>query len=173
MTANSFISNFGDKKPNIHPDSFVDVSARVIGDVLLEKETTVWPMAVLRADSAGIKIGKKTAILDLAMVEAPTGRPVEIGEESLISHGAMVHGATIKSRALVGIGAIVLDGAVVESGTIIGAGSLVPPRSHIPANSLVLGVPGKIVRQTTEAEREDLINQVNGLIEKSRIMKNS
>ncbi|MFH1138504.1 MAG: gamma carbonic anhydrase family protein [Pseudomonadota bacterium] len=170
MNTRPFISNYGDKKPTIHPEALVDVSARIIGDVLLEEFTTVWPMAVLRADSAAIKIGRRTAVLDLAMVEAPGGFPVEIGEEALISHGAMVHGAKIKDRVLVGIGAIVLDGAVVESGSIIGAGSLVTRQTHIPANSLVLGSPGRVVRQTTAGERDDLIKQIQGLIDKSRIV---
>ena len=163
-----YISAYRDKVPRVDADAFVDISARIIGDVTIEAEASVWPMAVLRADSAKIIIRRSAAVLDLALVEAPEGYPTTVNEESIISHGAMVHGATIQNRVLVGIGAIILDGAVISSGCIIGAGSLVSPRSHIPPNSMVLGIPGKVVRNTTEEERENILAQVEELYAKSR-----
>jgi carbonic anhydrase/acetyltransferase-like protein (isoleucine patch superfamily) len=165
------ITPFCDKTPGIHPSAFVDRSARIIGDVTLEEGVSVWPMAVLRADSAAIFIGRKTSILDLSLVEAPTGHPVIIDEEALISHRVVIHGAQVQKRALIGIGAIVLDGAVISSGSIIGAGSVVAPGTTIPANSLVMGTPGKVVRETTEEERALILKQIDELYTKSRQYK--
>lgn len=147
----------------------MDSSARLLGEVEVAEEASVWPLAVLRADSEAIRVGRRAAVLDLALVEAPEGLPVEIGEEAIVSHGAKIHGAVIEPRSLVGIGAIVLDGAVVSRGCIIGAGALVPPRSVIPPDSLVLGVPGRVVRNTTEEERAGIMAQVEELLRKSRI----
>jgi len=168
MRPNRWITPYGGKKPNIHPDAFVDVSARIIGDVQVDKGASIWPMAVLRADSAEIRIGRCAAVLDLALIEAPEGQPVWVEEEALISHGAIVHGARIGSRSLVGIGAIVLDGALICAGSIVGAGSLVPPGTEIPPNSLVLGIPGKVVRKTTPQERQTILEQLEQLHRKSR-----
>jgi carbonic anhydrase/acetyltransferase-like protein (isoleucine patch superfamily) len=130
MSNNRLITPYGKKAPNIHADAYVDISARIIGDVLIEEGASVWPMAVIRADSAEIYIGKRAAILDLALLEAPEGHPVWIEDETLISHGAIVHGARIQSHALVGIGAIILDGAIISTGSIIGAGSVVTGENH-------------------------------------------
>lgn len=164
---NNWITPFKDKVPFIHPKAFVDVSARIIGDVLVEEGASIWPMAVLRADDNGIRIGRRAAILDLVLLEAPKGHPVLIEDEALVSHGAIVHGAHIQSRALVGIGAIVLDGAVVGTGSIIGAGSIVTPGTRIPGNSLVLGVPGKIIRETGPEERHSISKQLEELQQKA------
>lgn len=160
---------YGQKRPKVHHSAWVDSSARLLGEVEVGEEASVWPLAVLRADSEAIRIGRRAAVLDLALVEAPEGLPVEIGDEAIVSHGAKVHGARIEACSLVGIGAIVLDGAVVSRGSIIGAGALVPPRTVIPPDSLVLGVPGKVVRKTTDEERNTIAAQVEELLRKSRI----
>lgn len=167
----NLITPFQDKTPNIHPDAFIDRSARIIGDVIIDKGANIWPMAVLRADSAEIMVGRNAAILDHALVEAPEGFPVIIEMEALISHHAVIHGAQVKSGALVGIGSIILDGAIISSASIIGAGSVVPPGTRIPPNSLVMGMPGKIVRETTEDERARILVQINELYAKSQHYK--
>ena len=146
----------------------MDVSARIIGDVTIARGCSVWPMAVIRADSASIRIGIRSAVLDLALIEAPKGHPVLLEDEVLVSHGAMVHGASIETGVLVGIGAILLDGVHIAAGSIIGAGSLVTAGTRIPPCSLVLGSPGKVIRQTTEQERENIRLQIAELFEKSR-----
>ena len=170
MKERLFISAFGDKSPEIHPKAYVDVSARLIGDIRIGDGASVWPMAVLRADAAGIFIGRRAAVLDQALLESPEGCPVVIEDEALVSHGVTVHGARIASHALVGIGAIILDGAVVGSGSIVGAGSLVTGGTRIPENSLVLGSPGKVVRETTPAERKTILDQLEELYDKSRVL---
>lgn len=167
MNGKPWISSFRGKTPQISEGVFVDVSARLIGDVRLAEGVSVWPMAVLRADSASIVVGWHSAILDQALVEAPEGEPVKLGEESIVSHCAAIHGACIESRVLVGIGAIILDGAVVSSGSIVGAGSIVTPGTRIPENSLVLGSPGKVVRETTQHERRSILDQIEELRLKS------
>jgi len=164
----SWVTAFGDKVPAIHPDAFLDVSARIIGDVRVDEGASIWPMAVLRADAAEVVVGPRAAVLDLALLEAPEGCPVRVEEESLISHGAIIHGAQIESRALVGIGAIVLENVLISSGSIIGAGSLVTTGTHIPPNSLVLGAPGRVIRRTTTEERQNIKDQVEVLYQKSR-----
>jgi carbonic anhydrase/acetyltransferase-like protein (isoleucine patch superfamily) len=168
MTLKSFISPYNGKLPRIQRDAFVDVSARIIGDVLVGEAASIWPMAVLRADSGPIRIGRNSSVLDLALIEAPDGYPVEVGEWSVISHHAVVHGATIGVGCLVGIGAIVLDGALLSEGSIAGAGTVVIAGTIVPPNSLVLGTPGKVVRQTTEEERARTMRQVEELYRKSR-----
>lgn len=168
MSSGSWITPYGDKIPHIHPDAYVDVSARVIGEVHVEEGASVWPMTVLRADDEEVRIGACAAVLDQSLLEAPEGHPVWLENEALVSHGVIIHGARIQSHALVGIGAIILDGALVSSGSIIGAGSIVTPHTRIPPNSLVLGVPGKIVRETTPEERQSIVRQVRGLYQKSR-----
>lgn len=99
-------------------------------------------------------VGKRTTVLKQCLIEAPMGTPVRIGEDALISHGAIVHGAQIGDRALVGIGAIVLDGVKVGEGSIIGSGALVTSRTEVPPGKLVLGIPGKVVRDVRESDFE-------------------
>jgi carbonic anhydrase/acetyltransferase-like protein (isoleucine patch superfamily) len=162
------ITAVGNLRPTIHPSAFIDPSARIIGDVAIAEGVSIWPMAVLRADSASITVGPRAAILDLSLLEAPLGHPVAIGAEAIISHGAIIHGATIEAAALVGIGAVVLDGAVVGRGSIVAAQSLVTAGTRIPEGSLVMGSPARIVRTVSEDEHRMLLDQVEGLFRKSR-----
>lgn len=168
MGSNKYITGYEGRNPRIHHSIFIDISARIIGDVVIEEGASIWPMAVLRADSADIHIGRRTAVLDHSLIESPEGHPVRIEEEALVSHGVVVHGAHVYSNALIGIGAVILEGAIVSSGSIVGAGSLVVAGTYIPPNSLVMGAPGKIVRQTTPEEREGIVRQVEGLSRKAR-----
>jgi carbonic anhydrase/acetyltransferase-like protein (isoleucine patch superfamily) len=169
MPVDGFITPFGKFRPQIAEGAFVDVSARLIGRVRLDKGTSVWPGAVLRADDEEIVLGQGSAVLDLCLVEAPQGKPVIIEPGALISHQACLHGATVKSGALVGIGAIVLDGAVVGEGALIGAGALVPPGKTVPPGMLMLGQPAKAVRELTPEERDNVAAQLTELEEKARV----
>lgn len=164
----NYITPFGKWTPHIAENAYVDIAARVIGNVVVGAEASIWPMAVLRADSESIEIGRRAAILDLSLVEAPESFPATIEEEAIISHNAVIHGAVIKTGALVGIGAVVLDGAVVNSGCIIGAGSVVTPGTIVEPDSLVLGTPGRVIRPTTSRERDNIRRQVKELYDKSR-----
>jgi carbonic anhydrase/acetyltransferase-like protein (isoleucine patch superfamily) len=169
MAVSHLITPFGGTAPRISEKAFVDISARIIGNVSIAAGASVWPGAVLRADSELIRIDERVAVLDLVLIEAPEGHPAIVEEEALVSHGAIIHGAVIGSKSLVGIGAIILDGAVIGSGSVIAAGSLVTPGTDIPPNSLVVGTPGKIIRETTASERETVMNQLHDVYKKSRL----
>ena len=167
MTANPFITPYNGHSPIIAEDAYVDVSARLIGRVKLMQGSSVWPGAVLRADEDEIIIGKKSAVLDQCLVEAPQGKPVIVHDWALISHMVCLHGAEVESGALVGVGAIVLDGAKISAGALVGAGALVPPGMVVPPGVLVLGQPAKVIRDLKPAEVENIQEQLNELAEKS------
>ena len=159
-TTPPLISPFKGCWPQIEPGAFVDLAARLIGQVLIAAKASVWPGAVLRADEERISLGPSSAVLDLALLEAPAGRPVLVEEGALISHKATLHGAMVRAGALVGIGAIVLDGAEIGPGALVGAGALVTPRTKVPARSLVLGSPAKVIRELKPAEERNIAAQV-------------
>jgi len=144
---------FEGRRPKVDASVFLAPGSWVIGDVTLREGVNVWTGAVIRGDDDTVVIGARTTVLENCVVEAPTGSPVVVGDDTIISHGAIVHGARVGSRVLIGIGAIVLDGAEVGDGVIVGSGALVPPRAVIPPNQLALGVPAKPVREVRDAER--------------------
>jgi carbonic anhydrase/acetyltransferase-like protein (isoleucine patch superfamily) len=124
-------------------------NAAVIGRVRLADEASVWFGAVLRGDNEPITIGERSNIQDLAVIHTDPGFPATVGSDCTIGHRAILHGCTIGDNSLVGMGAIVLNGAVVGRNCLIGAGALVTEGKVIPDNSLVLGRPGKVVRELT------------------------
>ncbi len=144
------ITPFEGRSPQFDETVFIDPSARLIGEVILKKEASVWPFALLRADSDRIIVGERSVLLDKVLVEAPMGRPVIIEQDVLISHGVILHGCVVREGAVVGIGAIVLDGAEVGRHSVIGSGSVVPPGMKVPEGSLVLGIPGKVIKPLDE-----------------------
>ena len=150
---------FEGKEPKIHESVFLAPGSWIIGDVTIGEGSNVWMGTVVRGDDDTVRIGARTTVLENCVVEAPTGFPVDIGDDSIVSHGAIVHGAKISNRVLVGIGAIVLDGAEVGDGSIIGSGALVPPGSKIPPNQLALGLPAKPVREVRDGESEHLAKE--------------
>lgn len=131
----------------IHP------TAVVLGDVQLGADVSVWPTAVLRGDSDRITVGAGSNLQDGVVVHVDPGLPCTIGARCVVGHRAIVHGCTIEDEVLIGMGAIVLNGAVVGAGSIIGAGAVVREGLVVPPMSLVLGVPGKVMRAVSEAER--------------------
>jgi carbonic anhydrase/acetyltransferase-like protein (isoleucine patch superfamily) len=162
---------FGDKKPSVAEGVFVDESALVIGDVRLLEGVSVWPGVVLRADDDYIEIGRGSAIMDVAFAEAPKGRPVVVGDRCIVSHAARLHGCSIGSESLVGIGAIILDGAVLGQRSIAAAGSVLTPGTRIPPESLVMGAPAKVIRQTTSHDFSYLASELKALERKARIYR--
>ena len=165
------VIEFEGKKPKIHPSVFLAPGSWVIGDVTLEEDVNVWTNAVIRGDDDSVKIGARTTVLEGCLIEAPTGNPVDIGEDVIISHGGTVHGATIEDGCIVGIGAIVLDNARIGKKSIIGSGALVSPRTEIPENQLVLGVPAKPVRECREAEHQYMANEHERTLSKAKVYK--
>ena len=146
--------------PTIHPSAFIHQSAVVIGDVTLGARVSVWPTAVLRGDTAPIVVGADSNVQDGSVLHVDAGVPCTIGSRVAIGHRAIVHGATVENDCLIGMGAIVLNHVVVGSGSIVGAGAVCREGMIIPANSLVVGVPARIVRATTTEERERIAKTV-------------
>lgn len=162
------ITPFEGRTPQFDKTVFIDPTARLIGEVIIESGASVWPFAVLRADSNRIVIGERSVLLDKVLVESPQDHPVVIEKKVLISHGAILHGCVVREGAVVGIGAIVLDGAEVGKNSIVGAGSIVPPGMKIPDHSLVLGIPAKVARTLGEADLKRSEEQLAEAYEKSR-----
>lgn len=141
-----------EKRPRLLGTAWGHATAVVIGDVELGDQVSLWPHAVLRGDYNAIRIGRGTNIQDGAVVHNDHGNPCLIGADCVVGHQACVHGSTVGDGCLIGIGAILLNGSKIGDGCIIGAGALVGEGKEIPARSLVLGMPGKVVRQVTEEE---------------------
>ncbi|MFV0298795.1 MAG: gamma carbonic anhydrase family protein [Hyphomicrobiaceae bacterium] len=132
---------------------WVAPTAHVIGRVHLGDEVSVWFGATIRGDNDEIRIGARSNIQENAVLHVDPGVPLTIGEDVIVGHGVILHGCTIGNRALIGIGAVVLNGAEIGEGAMIGAGALVPPGKKIPPNAVVMGTPGKVVRDVTDDER--------------------
>lgn len=143
-------------RPEIDPTAFVAPSADVVGDVTIGPEASVWYGCVLRGDIAPIRIGARTNVQDLTVIHVDVGRPAVVGERVGIGHRAIIHGCTIEDDSLIGMGAILLSGAVIGRGSVVGAGAVVTEGTEIPAGSLVVGVPGRVVREVDDRLRERL-----------------
>lgn len=137
---------FGGIAPKCHDSVFVAEGAMVIGNVEIGEESSVWFHTVIRGDIHHIRIGRRTNVQDHCTLHVTRNDPLAVGNDVTIGHGAVVHGCTVEDLCLIGIGTAVLDGAVVGRGSVIGAGTVVPPGTTVPPHSLVLGVPGKVVR---------------------------
>jgi carbonic anhydrase/acetyltransferase-like protein (isoleucine patch superfamily) len=143
--------------PRVHPSAFIDQSAQVIGDVEIGEESSIWMCAVLRGDVHAIRVGRRTNIQDGTIVHVMNGtHPTTIGDDVTVAHRAIVHGCTIESQCLIGMGAILLNGAHVGAGSVVAAGALIVENMRVPPKSLVMGSPGKVRRLLTHAEIVDI-----------------
>ena len=133
--------------PNVHHSAFIAPGAVVLGDVTLGAESSVWFTAVIRGDVAPIIVGSQTNIQDGTIVHVDDGFPCTIGKRVGIGHRAIIHGCTIEDDCLIGMGSILLNGVHIGSGSVIAAGAVIPEGMRVPPGSLVMGVPGRIVRQ--------------------------
>jgi len=149
---------FDDLKAKVRKenDVFIAPNATVIGNVELNDNSSVWFGAVLRGDNDKITIGKRTNIQDNAVIHVDPGFPVNIGEDVIVGHAAIIHGASIGNNTLIGMRATVLNGAIIGNFCIIGAHALVTERMVIPDYSVVMGSPGKVVKQLTEKQIESV-----------------
>jgi carbonic anhydrase/acetyltransferase-like protein (isoleucine patch superfamily) len=156
------------KGPTIHSSVWVVPGATVLGDVILEEESSVWYGAVLRGDINRIIIGPRSNVQDNAAVHVDTGYPTIVGELVTIGHTAIVHACTIDNEVLVGMGSIILDDVEVGARSIIGANALVTMGTKIPPGSLVLGSPAKIRRQLSLDEQKDIARWAWGYVETAK-----
>ncbi|MCD1295363.1 gamma carbonic anhydrase family protein [Methanocella sp. CWC-04] len=146
-------------KPKIADSAFVAETAAIIGDVEVGEESSIWYGAVLRGDMSKIIVEKKANIQDNVVIHSAPGEDVVIGEGVTIGHCAVIHGCTIGKYSLIGMGAVVLSKAEIGENCIIGAGAVVKENDKIPPGSLVVGIPGKVVRQLTpEQMRYPVVN---------------
>src|ERR1041385_2012831 len=150
--------------PIIHPTSFIHSTATVCGNVTLGARVSVWANAVIRGDSDTIEVGEDSNIQDGTVVHVDDGVPTKIGKRVGVGHRAIIHGATVEDDCLIGMGAILLNGVCVGTGSIVAAGAVVREGFEIPPNSLVMGVPGRVVRQTTAEERERIKKTVDAYL---------
>ena len=141
-------------------EHFIAASAEVIGAVILENNASVWFQSVLRGDIGPIIVGEGSNIQDACVLHTDEGGELVLGKGVTVGHGAVLHGCTIGDNSLVGIRAVVMNGAVIGKNCIIGACTLVPEGMRVPDNSLVLGTPGRVVRQVSP-EQEDIIRHAS------------
>lgn len=145
-----------DLYPKIHPSVFLAEGVKIVGDVEIGENSSVWYNTVIRGDVHYVKIGKMTNIQDLSMLHVTNGKyPLNIGDKVTIGHSVKLHGCTLQNLCLIGIGAIILDGAIVEEKSMVAAGSVVKPGFVVPSGKLVAGVPAKVIRDLTEDELEE------------------
>ena len=154
--------------PSIADDVFIAPGAMIIGNVTLRAGASVWYNTVIRGDSAPIVIGRNTNIQDNCTLHVDADAPLTIGDECTVGHNAVVHGATLGDRVLVGIGAVVLSHASIGSQTLIGACALVSEHKQLPGGVLVMGVPAKVMRELSEVEIEGLAKSAAGYCERAR-----
>lgn len=145
--------------------AFIHPLAFVCGRVTLGSRVSIWPYVVLRGDTESIDVGDESNIQDGTVVHADEGKPTRIGKRVGIGHRAIIHGSMIEDNCLIGMGAILLNGVQVGTGSVIAAGAVCKEGMVIPPNSLVMGVPGRIVRETTAAERERIEGTVDAYLD--------
>src|SRR6266571_5030739 len=142
------------KRPQIAASAYIDPAAVIIGDVVIGEDSSVWPCSVIRGDVHCIRIGARTNIQDGSLLHVIRDEwPLILGDDVTVGHSVTLHGCTIESRCLIGMGAVILNGVTIGAGSIVAAGTLITERTAIPPGSLVMGSPGKVKRTLTESDQ--------------------
>ena len=141
------IVTFRGKTPQVSPDTFIAETATLIGDVSVGPDSSVWYGVVIRGDCSRITVGRGTSIQDNAVLHTEKDRPLAIGDNVTVGHGAIIHCASVGSNTLIGMGAVLLDGAVIGDHCIIGAGAVVKENTVVSPGPMMVGVPAKCVRE--------------------------
>jgi carbonic anhydrase/acetyltransferase-like protein (isoleucine patch superfamily) len=147
----------GGISPTVAPSVYVAPNAAVIGNVLLADHSSVWFGATLRGDNEAITIGQGSNVQDGAVMHTDPGFPLILGAQVTVGHQAMLHGCTVGGGSLIGIQAVVMNAAIVGKGCLVGAGAVLTERKVFADGTLILGAPGKVVRDLTEDERAELL----------------
>ncbi|UNL85687.1 gamma carbonic anhydrase family protein [Priestia koreensis] len=158
--------SYKEHTPRIHESVFVAPGAYLIGDITIGEQSTVWFNAVLRGDEDAIVIGKRCSIQDNATIHLFEGSPVVIEDDVTVGHNVILHGCKIGKRSIIGMGSTILDGAEIGEECIIGANTLIPSGKKIPPRSLVVGSPGKVVREIGEKDVELINLSINTYVQK-------
>ena len=138
------------KTPQINESAFIADGARVIGDVIMKSESSVWYNTVVRADINQIIVVKRSNIQDNSVLHLENDQGVIIGNDVTIGHNAIIHGCAIGDGALIGMGSIIMNGAIIGKGAVVGAGAIVTENMHVPDLGLVVGLPGKVIKTLPE-----------------------
>ena len=157
-----------DKRPTIKGKHFIAPNAVLIGDVVLENNASIWFNVVIRADNDTITIGENSNIQDGSILHVDTDVPLNVGKNVTVGHKVMLHGCTIGDGSLIGMNAVVLNGANIGKECLIGANTLVPENMQVPDGSMVLGSPGKIVKQLPEEHRQMIANGAAHYVENGK-----
>ncbi|SOB98507.1 carbonic anhydrase/acetyltransferase-like protein (isoleucine patch superfamily) [Ureibacillus xyleni] len=155
-----------DKKPIVDETVFVAPGAYIIGDVTIGAQSTIWFNAVLRGDEDLIQIGERCSIQDNSTIHHFEGAPVIIGDEVTVGHQVVLHGCKIGNRSIIGMGSVILDHVEIGEECIIGANTLITNGTKIPPRSLVVGSPGKVVRQINEKDLELIQLSIDTYVQK-------
>jgi carbonic anhydrase/acetyltransferase-like protein (isoleucine patch superfamily) len=148
------IRSFRGRTPKIPASAYIDPEAVIIGDVTIGEQTSVWPCVVIRGDINWIRIGARSNIQDGSMLHVMKDtHPLVLGDEVTVGHGAILHGCTIESSVLIGMGAVLLNGVKIGTGSIVAAGTLIPEGTIVPPGSLFMGHPGKFRRALTPEDQ--------------------
>ena len=142
------------KTPEIHQSAFIADGAKVIGDVIMKSDSSIWYNTVVRADINQIVVGKRSNIQDNSVLHLENDQGVIIGDDVTIGHNAIIHGCTINDGALIGMGAIIMNGAIIGKGAVVGAGAIVTEHMHVPDLVLVVGIPGKVIKTLPDSTFE-------------------
>ena len=166
------VYSLGERKVVFHGEEwFIAHNAAVIGTVVLHNQASVWFNAVVRGDSDIITIGERTNIQDAAVLHADPGIPLTLGKNVSVGHQAMLHGCSVGDGSLIGIGAVILNHAVIGSRCIIGAGALIPEGKTYPDGVLVVGSPGRVVRELEAEERDGLLENADIYVRRSKLYR--
>jgi carbonic anhydrase/acetyltransferase-like protein (isoleucine patch superfamily) len=159
----------GDDTPQIDDRAYAAESATIIGKVVLAKDASVWPQAVLRGDNGErIEVGERSNIQDGAILHTDPGFTLSIGQDVSVGHQAMLHGCSVGSGTLIGIQAVILNGAAIGKNSLVAAGAVVTERKVFPDNSLIVGAPAKVLRELTEGEIAGLRRNAADYVERAR-----
>ena len=150
---------------------YIAPDASIIGSVTLENEANVWFNVVIRADNDQVTIGEQTNVQDGSVLHVDPGYPMRLGRDVTVGHKAMLHGCSVGDGALIGINSVILNGAKIGAGSLIGANTLVPEGKEIPEGVLVVGSPGKIVRELTPEQKAGLRRIAQGYVERAALYR--
>ena len=158
--------------PQIAASAYIDPAAVIIGDVHIGEDSSAWPCTVIRGDVNHIRIGARTNIQDGSILHVMRDEwPLTLGDDVTVGHSVTLHGCSIESRCLIGMGAILLNGVRIGAGSIIAAGTLIPERTVIPPGSLVMGQPGKVKRTLNEDDQKSILDYAQRYVEYKNIYR--
>lgn len=166
------VYSLGERKVVIHGDEcFIAHNATVIGSVVIHKQASIWFNVVARGDNDLITIGERSNIQDGSVLHADPGVPLTLGKNVSVGHKAMLHGCTVGDGALIGINAVVLNHAVIGAGSLIGANTLIAEGKKIPEGVLVLGSPGRVIRELSKEERDGMLAIAESYVQRSKLFR--